>query len=97
MGDGVTFGGYEIHVGVTRTDADLPASPFAMLEDGTADGFRGDRVIGTYLHGALESAQVCAEVFGVPIPALTEKTEHYQKLALWFERHGRHLDHLGFD
>ena len=93
----MTFGGYEIHVGVTDTDPDAPTSPFAMLEDGTADGFRGDRVIGTYLHGALESAEVCEEVFGIPMPHLTAKTEHYQQLALWFERHGRHLDQLGFD
>ena len=61
----MTFGGYEIHVGVTAADAAVSAAPFATLEDGTTDGFRGDRVIGTYLHGALESAEVCAEVFGV--------------------------------
>ena len=94
---GVTFGGYEIHVGVTVADAAVPSEPFATLEDGTTDGFRGDRVIGTYLHGALESAEVCAEVFGVPMPPLADKAVHYQQLALWFERHGRHLDRLGFD
>ena len=66
---GVTFGGYEIHVGVTAADPAVSAAPFATLEDGTTDGFCGDRVIGTYLHGALESADVCAEVFGVPMPA----------------------------
>ena len=70
---GVTFGGYEIHVGVTAADAALSPEPFATLEDGTADGFCGDRVIGTYLHGALESAEVCAEVFGVQMPPLADK------------------------
>ena len=94
---GVTFGGYEIHVGVTAADAALPSAPFATLEDGTTDGFCGDRVIGTYLHGALESAEVCAEVFGVQMPPLADKAVNYQQLALWFERHGRHLDRLGFD
>jgi adenosylcobyric acid synthase len=95
--NGVTFGGYEIHVGVTDPHADAPTSPFAMLEDGTADGFRGDRVVGTYLHGALEHAEVCEDVFGISMPRHAGKTEHYQQLALWFERHGRHLDRLGFD
>ena len=73
------------------------AAPFATLEDGTTDGLCGDGVIGTYLHGALESADVCAEVFGIPMPALPDKAVHYRELAHWFERHGRHLDRLGFD
>jgi cobyric acid synthase len=93
----VTFSGYEIHVGVTVADAEISVVPFATLEDGTPDGFRTDRVMGTYLHGALESAEVCAEVFGVVMPSLADKTVNYQQLALWFERHGRHLDRLGFD
>ena len=94
---GVTFGGYEIHLGVTAADPAVFAKPFATLEDGTTDGLCGDRVIGTYLHGALESAEVCTEVFGIAMPALADKAVHYQELALWFERHGRHLDRLGFD
>jgi adenosylcobyric acid synthase len=92
---GVTFGGYEIHLGVTDAPAD--ALPFALLEDGTTDGSRGERVIGTYLHGAFESADVCEEVFGIALPRHADKPEHYQQLALWFERHGRHLGRLGFD
>lgn len=94
---GVTFCGYEIHVGVTVVDAEISVVPFATLEDGTPDGFCTDRVMGTYLHGALENAEVCAEVFGVVMPSLAGKTVNYQQLALWFERHGRHLDRLGFD
>jgi adenosylcobyric acid synthase len=94
---GVTFSGYEIHVGVTAADAAVSAAPFATLEDGNSDGFCQNRVIGTYLHGALESAAVCAEVFGVEMPSAEDKAAGYQQLALWFERHGRHLDRLGFD
>jgi adenosylcobyric acid synthase len=94
---GVTFSGYEIHVGVTAADALVAAAPFATLEDGTTDGFCGDGVMGTYLHGALESSEVCAEIFGVAMPSLADKAVNYQQLALWFERHGRHLDRLGFD
>jgi adenosylcobyric acid synthase len=94
---GVRFGGYEIHLGVTAIDPSVPASPFAVLDDGSTDGYRGGGVIGTYLHGAFESAEVCAEVFGVAMPVLAGKSVHYERLGLWFERHGRHLDRLGFD
>jgi cobyric acid synthase len=94
---GVRFSGYEIHVGVTASDAAVSVAPFATFDDGTTDGFCRNRVIGTYLHGALESADVCAEVFGIEMPAVEDKAVNYQQLALWFERHGRHLDRLGFD
>ena len=65
---GVTFGGYEIHVGVTTPGQAAGTVPFATLEDGTTDGMCSRAVIGTYLHGALESAGVCAEIFGVELP-----------------------------
>jgi len=94
---GVTFGGYEIHLGVTAVDAVRTTAPFATLGDGTLDGVRGDRVIGTYLHGALEDADVCAEVFGVQMPPLADKAASYEGLARWFEAHGRYLHQLGFD
>jgi adenosylcobyric acid synthase len=94
---GATFGGYEIHLGVTTIATAVPVFPFATLEDGTNDGFQRDDVIGTYLHGAFESADVCTEVFGVPMRVLADKATHYQQLGLWFEQHGRHLDRLGFD
>lgn len=94
---GVAFGGYEIHLGVTDFDAEASFVPFATLEDGTKDGFCRDGVIGTYLHGAFENADVCAEVLGVAVQVGADKAAHYQQLALWFERHGRRLDRLGFD
>jgi adenosylcobyric acid synthase len=94
---GVTFEGYEIHVGITAFDTSAPMTPFATLEDGTADGCRGERLLGTYLHGAFENGDVCAEVFGVAMPDAAEKAEHYQQLGRWFEQHGRYLDRLGFD
>ena len=52
-------------------------------------------VIGTYLHGALENPDVCAELFGVPAPSVVPNTEHYVRLARWFEQHGRDLSRLG--
>jgi adenosylcobyric acid synthase len=94
---GVAFGGYEIHTGVTTIDPHIEIHPFARLEDGEDDGVWANGVIGTYLHGALEHPGVCAELFGVALPAEPSKAEHYVQLAGWFEQHARHLDALGLE
>ena len=72
-------------------------TPFARLDDGGGDGIRGAGVVGTYLHGAFEHPDVCAEVFGIDAPSAISKAEQYQGLAAWFEQHARHLDRLGLD
>jgi adenosylcobyric acid synthase len=90
---GATFGAYEIHLGVTAVDR--RAVPFATLDDGDPDGACVDRVVGTYLHGALESAAVCSELFGVSMEAVASKHEQYERLGRWFAQHGRGLDRLG--
>jgi adenosylcobyric acid synthase len=92
---GVRFAGYEIHVG--STDVQAPLEPFARLDDGTVDGACVPGAVGTYLHGALEHPDVCAELFGVPAPVFTSKTAHYERLADWFEQHGRELGRLGLE
>jgi adenosylcobyric acid synthase len=84
---GVSFNAYEIHLG--STTAVPAASAFATLDDGTAEGVRADRLIGTYLHGAFEHASVCAEIFGVPVDPQPSKEAEYDRLADWLERHGR--------
>jgi adenosylcobyric acid synthase len=91
---GTAFGAYAIHAGRTRVLGGASAPPFATLSDGTADGVRGDRVLGTYLHGAFESAALCQEVFGA-CPADDLKRSSYDRLATWFETHARHVDRLG--
>ena len=70
---GVRFGGYEIHLGVTTLDRRRRCAPFARLDDGSVDGVRGAGVIGTYLHGAFEHPEVCAEVFGIDAPSAASK------------------------
>jgi adenosylcobyric acid synthase len=90
---GVSFGGYEIHVGQTTCAPEAPLTPFATLEDGRAEGIRAHGVIGTYLHGALEHADVCEEIFGARPPAST-KVAHYERMADWLEQHGRSLENL---
>jgi adenosylcobyric acid synthase len=94
---GIRFGGYEIHLGVTTFDSGVHAPPFARLSDGSTDGIRCPGVIGTYLHGAFEHPDVCAEVFGIAAPSAALKAAHYQRLGAWFAQHARHLDRLGFD
>jgi len=83
--EGVEFDAYEIHLGVTTSRQ--PVSPFAFLDDGSPEGARVDRVIGTYLHGSFENAAVCSEVFGTLVePGAGRATEH-QRLADWFDNH----------
>ncbi len=88
------FSGYEIHMGVTTMEDQLPA--FATFDDGGTDGIRADRVIGTYLHGALEHPGVCAEIFGVDPREEPSKADQYARLAEWFEAHLRDRAALGF-
>ena len=94
---GARFGGYEIHLGITTLDQRDEFTPFARLDDGGVDGVRDVGVIGTYLHGAFEHPDVCAEVFGIDAPSVTSKLVQYQRLGAWFEQHVRHLDQLGLD
>jgi adenosylcobyric acid synthase len=70
--------------------AGLP--PFAIFDDGTPEGVRGDRVLGTYLHGALEDAAVCSELFGVTVSPGSSKAADYARLADWFGRYARRPD-----
>ena len=77
---GCEFGAYEIHMGRTEGAA---LAPFAMLSDGSADGARAERVMGTYLHGALENHGVVRELFGMEVEALPASA-HYDRLAEWF-------------
>lgn len=93
---GVAFGAYEIHLGTTTLQNIESVVPFATLDDGGSDGACLAGVIGTYLHGAFEHPEVCAEVFGTPMPAAPSKRTEYQRLADWFEQHARNLDQLGF-
>ena len=63
-------------------------------DDGAPDGARSAGVLGTYLHGAFETREVCQEVFGA-MPDATEKQADYDRMADWLERHLRHGDALG--
>ena len=83
--DGIAFSAYEIHLGQTTLRQRYP--PFAILEDGVADGVIVDRLVGTYLHGALEQPQVCAALFGVEFPVEDSPENGYAALADWFDRY----------
>jgi adenosylcobyric acid synthase len=94
---GVRFNAYEIHVGETTVDPGVRGVvPFATLDDGRADGACVGRVIGTYLHGALEDPAVAADVLGLPLTPARAKAQEYDRLADWFAEHVRHVDALGW-
>jgi adenosylcobyric acid synthase len=75
---------YEIHMGRTEAPADL--TPFARLDDGH-DGARADGIIGTYLHGIFEHAEVVRCVLGIDVPRVAPKTQMYHRLADWLVEH----------
>ncbi len=87
---GHPYSAYEIHMG--ETDCDVTNfQPFAFLEGGTREGLRGERIIGTYLHGAFEDATVLAEI---GITAQVQQTGGAEKLAEWFAPYGRRFEEL---
>jgi adenosylcobyric acid synthase len=86
-GGGAPFGAYEIHLGRTTAVDGSGVAPFARLLDGSCDGARVDRVVGTYLHGALENRAVLAELLGVDLVEIPSKQQDYDRLADWFDRH----------
>ncbi len=79
---GAPFSAYEIHMG--RTARPSGAAPFAWIGD-QPEGIRQDGVMGTYLHGALESAAVITEMLDLPAPVPRDKEADYDRLADWFE------------
>ena len=88
----VAFPAYEIHMGETRQPSD--AQPFAFVGD-KPEGVYADGVLGTYLHGALESPELLTQLLGdlakrkgkqVPEVNAVPKAEHYDRLADWFEQ-----------
>lgn len=55
---GAEFSGYEIHHGVTQTSGE----PLCTFTDGRADGAFSENVMGTYVHGIFDSAEVCSRL-----------------------------------
>jgi adenosylcobyric acid synthase len=84
---GIAFQSYEIHMGVTASKD--PQPPFAILDDGTPDGIRNSKIVGTYLHGALENKAVLEELLGKSLPdtPIRNKEAQYDRLAEWFAEH----------
>ena len=71
--------------------SDAIPAPFAVLEDGTAEGIRRDRVVGTYLHGAFEDPVVLAEL---GIACRSCDGQPYDRLADWFEQYAEGFEAL---
>jgi adenosylcobyric acid synthase len=90
MGENISFPAYEIHLGRTTCKQQLPA--FARLDDGTEEGVRLDRLVGTYLHGALEDPTVCSTLFGLSVESGLGKDAEHAALADWFGRFAEQPD-----
>jgi cobyric acid synthase len=56
------------------------------VEDHGAEGAVSDRVFGTYLHGATESASVLDELLGIAVEP-TGPDGGFDALVDWFEEH----------
>jgi adenosylcobyric acid synthase len=89
---GTWFQAYEIHMGETSRPSGV--APFATLSTGEEEGVRMDRLAGTYLHGALENAEVLSQLMGHAIPDARPKQRNYDLLAEWFDRHQRGFEEL---
>jgi adenosylcobyric acid synthase len=88
---GYPFTAYEIHVGETTFDRDA-WKPFAILENGSPEGLRGNRIIGTYLHGAFENQKLLEEI-GISASAETRPGD-FALLADWFEPFSQRFNEL---
>ena len=87
---GVRFRGYEIHLGDDDARGGRSSRSRASTMDvRTAPACQG--VIGTYLHGALENPDVCAECSASRAVRRRRRPSTMQRLADWFEQHGRDL------
>ena len=88
----IAFDAYEIHMGETPQSSEAP--PFAFVGD-KPEGVHQDGVLGTYLHGALESPGLLNRLLSdvaerrgrqAPVVHAMPKAEHYDLLADWFEQ-----------
>lgn len=86
---GVQARGYEIHHGQTRLRADMQAGsdqPAQELLPGMLWQGGNPAVIGSYLHGLFESAEVVHALFGHAAPSLDQVFARLaQGVAQWFE------------
>jgi adenosylcobyric acid synthase len=87
----VAFSAYEIHMG--ETSQSVNTEPFALVE-GRPEGFHNGRVLGTYLHGALEDNDLLLGLLervarrrgkSAPLIKAAPKNKQYDRLADWFE------------
>jgi len=88
--EGFAYPAYEIHLGETEYRGSS-RKPFAIFADGSAEGMRANRVLGTYLHGAFEDPQVLREL---GIPYEDRDVSSYSAWADWFEPFGDRFEQL---
>jgi adenosylcobyric acid synthase len=91
---GLTWTGYEIHLGRTEFKSS-PPEPLVKNDPELAVIDRKQKVIGTYIHGWLESPKVTlkilallsSETFDIPFSFQETKEREMDELALFLEEH----------
>jgi adenosylcobyric acid synthase len=84
--EGFRVEGYEIHMGESVLSA--PLDPLFAMDGFGPEGLRQLGLAGTYLHGALESAEFLRGVLGIEAITAPGIEEKHLLLADWLERHG---------
>jgi adenosylcobyric acid synthase len=91
--DGRACGGYEIHMGRTSTVEGGGCDPLVVMDDGTPEGHRVGRAMGTYLHGALDNPAFVDMLLAPLVEGTTTmshddfKQQQYDRLADHVRRH----------
>ncbi len=81
---GVEFPAYEIHMGITVPTRVVDHFAYS---NGFPEGAMHEGCIGTYLHGALESAAVLKEYLDIDVGPSLARDQMFDRLADWFVNH----------
>ena len=87
--------GYEIHMGQTCPFGNAPAQPFARLSDGRTDGYVvSERLMGTYIHGVLDNADMVDLLLTPHADRLNSTTRPFDYHAFKEEQYDLLADHV---
>jgi adenosylcobyric acid synthase len=92
-GDTRMCSGYEIHMGRTDLLDEGTCRPLATLDDGTPEGCRAGRVLGTYLHGILDNTPF-TEMLLAPFAERFTDGEAFDYEAFRQQQYDRLADHV---
>ena len=87
--------GYEIHQGETRPFGEAEERPFAVLDDGTKDGYvASEKCMGTYLHGVLDNPSFVEQLLRPYADKLQRKDVPFDYQAFKEQQYDLLADHV---